>query len=156
MPEHIMRHQSCSGSLLQLIPSSELNPQSTETDEPCVQYPSIPSSSQTLHFNEDVTTADNQSSGIVAPQKCMCPNSPDNDMANPWPEGLERPEFEGVKGPSRKRSHQTCQKCGRGEGCRGNTGVKNCTNSCRDCGRMDCVGRNSQNPKQRCSAMKKA
>ncbi len=34
-------------SLLQLIPSSGLNAQSTatETDEPCVQYPSIPSSS---------------------------------------------------------------------------------------------------------------
>lgn len=150
MLESIMHHQSHNGPPYrsQFLPWGSIHspkPQTPEASEPCIQYPSIQLPSQTMA---------NQSCG-TAPRKRTTPDSQEGSMAGTGMEGFERHESETVEGPSRKQSCQTCQKCGRGEGCRGNTGVKNCTYSCRDCGRIDCVGRNSQNLKQRCSTRKK-
>jgi hypothetical protein len=51
--------------------------------------------------------------------------------------------------PRNKRVRRCC-KCGSGE-CKGKGGWTFCMNSCRDCGKLACKGRNSRRPGKRCS-----
>ncbi|KAG6834894.1 hypothetical protein H0H93_006592 [Arthromyces matolae] len=53
--------------------------------------------------------------------------------------------------PIKKRKQpRTCQKCGQGEGCRGRKEARLCSNRCRDCGNVECRGRNSKHPDKKC------
>ena len=48
-----------------------------------------------------------------------------------------------------KRKRRTCAKCAR-EGCPGSQRVANCLNPCRDCGKINCRGRNTKRPQRPC------
>lgn len=48
------------------------------------------------------------------------------------------------------REGRTCRRCGI-RTCPGKKSVDSCKNPCRDCGKMDCLGRNPKRPKRTCS-----
>ncbi|KAF9000804.1 hypothetical protein BDZ89DRAFT_1170255 [Hymenopellis radicata] len=51
---------------------------------------------------------------------------------------------------------RTCIKCGKlATQCKGNSGVGSCRNACKDCGTLDCPGRDSRNRKKLCPTMSK-
>jgi len=47
------------------------------------------------------------------------------------------------------RKHRTCTKCAQPD-CPGSQKVQNCRNPCRDCGVVQCQGRNSKQPNEPC------
>ncbi|KJA14046.1 hypothetical protein HYPSUDRAFT_150847, partial [Hypholoma sublateritium FD-334 SS-4] len=52
--------------------------------------------------------------------------------------------------PNKVRKSRTCRKCAQ-PGCPGSQRVSNCKNTCRDCGKGDCRGRNTKRPDKTCS-----
>ncbi|KAJ3717329.1 hypothetical protein C8R42DRAFT_587050 [Lentinula raphanica] len=44
----------------------------------------------------------------------------------------------------KQRQVRRCKKCTRGESCNGRSNVKLCMNPCRDCGKVECEGRDSK------------
>ena len=50
-----------------------------------------------------------------------------------------------------KRQARSCRKCASGTECRGRKEVKYCTNKCKDCGKVDCRGRNPKKLRLPCN-----
>lgn len=51
------------------------------------------------------------------------------------------------QGKTGNRQHRMCRRCGKttAQGCRGSQDFNLCKSPCRDCGRLDCEGRNTKN-----------
>ena len=56
-----------------------------------------------------------------------------------------------VQPTKRKRQARSCRKCASGTECRGRKEVKYCTNKCKDCGKVDCHGRNPKKLRLPCN-----
>lgn len=138
-------------SLSQPIPSSGLDmteqPENLHADESSIQFPTARPSSRTASNVQSHARVSNTRKRTISQISGPSTFNPANPISRESSSGSD------TQVSGRKRSRRKCQKCGMGEGCRGNTGVVNCRNQCQDCGQRDCVGRDSRNPKRRCATL---
>ncbi|CAK5267877.1 unnamed protein product, partial [Mycena citricolor] len=109
-----------------------------------------------------ITFAAGSSQSSAAPEQTHLsePNRPEHELRNSHMRVLAKRKIDATlaattPAPKPKRAKRSCRKCGQQAGdCRGAKEVRLCSRPCRDCGKVDCRGRNPKSPNVDCARAK--